>query len=89
MALYLGCGTATVVACTSDAEVLEGMLGALDSHEFEFAIDDVGRCIGLYVGLVFPSLSSLLPHPSFDLELTRFDSIPLLLLCFLRGHTKG
>lgn len=28
---------ATTVACTNDAEVLEGVLGALDSHEFVFA----------------------------------------------------
>ena len=28
---------ATMVPCTTDAEVLEGVLGALDSHEFVFA----------------------------------------------------
>jgi len=28
---------ATTVACSTDAEVLEGVLGALDSHEFVFA----------------------------------------------------
>ena len=27
---------ATTVACTSDAEVLDGLMGALDSHEFIF-----------------------------------------------------
>ena len=27
---------ATTVACANDAEVLEGLLGALDSHEFVF-----------------------------------------------------
>jgi RNA exonuclease 1 len=28
---------ATTIACTSDAEVVEGVVGALDSHEFVFA----------------------------------------------------
>jgi len=29
---------ATTVACTSDAEVLEGVLGSLDSHELVFVV---------------------------------------------------
>ena len=33
---------ATTVACANDAEVLDGLLGALDSHEFVF-----GRLMGL------------------------------------------
>ncbi len=33
---------ATTVACTNDAEVLDGVLGALDTHEFVF-----GRLMGL------------------------------------------
>ena len=33
---------ATTIACASDAEVLDGLLGALDSHEFVF-----GRLMGL------------------------------------------
>ena len=28
---------ATTVSCTSDAEVIEGVVGALDPHEFVFA----------------------------------------------------
>jgi RNA exonuclease 1 len=33
----LGAWPATTVSCTSDAEMIEGVVGALDPHEFVFA----------------------------------------------------
>ena len=70
------------VACTSDAEVLEGVLGAINTHEFGFArLLALADALGLYVGFVLSFLSSLLP-PIVDLELTLFDWFPLLLVPF-------
>ena len=49
---------ATTVACTNDAEVLDGVLGALDTHEFVF-----GRLVSLADALgcasALPSLESV------------------------------
>ena len=72
----------TTVACTNDAEVLEGVLGAMDTHEFGFArLLALADALGPYVGFVLSFLSSLLP-PIFDLELTRFGWFPLLFVPF-------
>ena len=79
----------TTVACTNDAEVLEGVLGAMDTHEFVFArLMAFADALGLYVGFVLSFLSSLLP-PIFDLELTRFGWFPLLLVPFSRVKPKA
>ena len=58
MVWYLGGSTTTAVACTSDTEVFEGVLGVVE-QEFVFSRLIVVRCIGLYLGhvLLF-SLSS-------------------------------
>ena len=73
-----------IVACIGNAEVFDG----LDLHKFVFpwliSFADTAEllvCGGL--------LSILLPFPIFDLEMTRFDTFTLLLLSYLRGHTKG
>ena len=71
--------------CTSNAEVLEGVLGALDLHEFVFArLMALADTLGLYEDLFSLSLSSL-----FDLELTRFGWFPLLLVSFFRVTPKA
>lgn len=70
---------ATTVACTNDAEVLDGLLGVLDTHDFVFA-----RLMGLAdaLGCTWRLLSTL--HSVFDkLNLMRFSPLPL------RDHAKG
>jgi hypothetical protein len=51
----------TTVACASDAEVCDGLLGALDSHEFVFGRFTMG--LGDALGSVCPL------HPSYTIEL--------------------
>ena len=56
---------ATTVPCATDAEVVEGVLGALDSHEFVFArLMTLADALGCTWPCVFFS-------STFDLELTR------------------
>ena len=48
------------VACTSDAEELEGVFGAMDTHEFGFArLMALADALGLYAGFVLSFLSSV------------------------------
>ncbi|KAN0141708.1 hypothetical protein V8E53_000170 [Lactarius tabidus] len=58
---------ATTVACANDAEVLDGLVGALDSHEFIF-----GRLMGLAdaLGWITPKVDAVVAEKTENQNLT-------------------
>ena len=77
---FLGGTTTTAVACTSGTEVLEGVLGAVNSQEFVFS-----RLIALSDGCTLAMFFSFL-SPLLLQFLTRFGWVFFFLFFLLGGH---